>query len=49
MLKEIERHGNCTVIVSEDDVTGEIEISWYDNESPPKLIITDLNEEDDLK
>ena len=40
MLKEIERHDNCTVIICEDDETGEINISWFDNEHPPKLIIT---------
>ena len=38
MLHEIERHDNCTVIICEDDVTGEIDISWYENDNPPMLI-----------
>ena len=46
MLKETERHTNCTVIVLEDDITGEVEVLWYRNDKPPKLIITDLEEED---
>ena len=45
MLKEIERHENCTVIICEDTETGEINISWYDNENPPALIITNLEGE----
>ena len=44
MLKETERHTNCTVIICEDDETGEIDISWFDNENPPALIITGLEE-----
>ena len=47
MLKEIERHTNCTVIICEDDETGEIDISWYDNDRPPAIIIMDLGEEDE--
>lgn len=45
MLIETERHTNCTVIVLEDDVTGRVEVLWYRNDKPPKLIITDLGEE----
>ena len=45
MLREIERHDNCTVIICRDDETGEIDISWYDNDNPPKLIITNLEED----
>lgn len=45
MLREIEIHTNCTVSVCEDDETGEIEISWFDNDHPPALIITDLEED----
>ena len=44
MLIEKERYDNCTVIIDEDDETGEIEISWYRNDKPPKLIITDIEE-----
>lgn len=44
MLKETETHNNCTVIICEDDETGEVDISWFDNNNPPKLIITDLEE-----
>lgn len=40
MLKEIERHENATVIICQDDQTGEIDISWYDNDNPPELIKT---------
>ena len=39
MLKETERHTNCTVIICEDDETGEIDISWFDNENPPMQIV----------
>lgn len=46
MFKEIERHDNCTVIICEDDQTGEIDISWFENEHPPKLMITSLEEEE---
>lgn len=46
MLTEIERHENATVIVCRDDETGEIDISWFDNDNPPKLIITNLEEEE---
>lgn len=46
MLREIERHDNCTVIICRDDETGEIDISWFDNDNPPKLIITNLEEEE---
>lgn len=46
MLIEKEIHRNCTVIICEDDETGEIDISWYRNDKPPKLIMTDLGEED---
>lgn len=42
MLIEKEIYTNCTVIICEDDETGEIDISWYRNDKPPKLIITDL-------
>ena len=45
MLREIEIHTNCTVSVCEDDETGEIEISWFDNENPPARIVT-LEEEE---
>lgn len=45
MLRETERHENCTVIVCIDDITGDVDISWYDNEDPPKLIYTSLGEE----
>ena len=38
MLFEIERHTNCTVIICQDDQTGEIDISWWDNENPPMVI-----------
>ena len=44
MLIEKEIHTDCTVIISEDDETGEIDISWYRNDKPPQLIITDWNE-----
>lgn len=44
MLIEKEIHTDCTVIISEDDKTGEIDISWYRNDRPPKLIITDFEE-----
>ena len=47
MLIEKERHRNCTVIICEDDETGEVDISWYDNEKHPKLIITDMAEDAD--
>lgn len=47
MLIEKEIYTNCTVIISEDDETGEIDISWYRNDKPPKLIMTDLGEEDE--
>ena len=40
MLREIERHDNCTVIICQDDQTGEIDISWFDNDNPPALIVT---------
>ena len=46
MLVEIERHKNATVIICQDDQTGEIDISWYDNDRPPAIIITDLGEEE---
>ena len=46
MLKEIERHENATVIICQDDQTGEIDISWFDNDHPPAIIITDLGEEE---
>ena len=42
MLTEIERHTDCTVIILEDDETGQVEILWHRNDKPPKLIITDL-------
>ena len=45
MLIETERHENATVIICQDDRTGEIDISWFDNENPPALIIT-LEEEE---
>lgn len=45
MLKETEVHHNCTVIICEDDETGEVNIAWYDNDNPPALIITSLSEE----
>ena len=38
MLIETEIHRNCTVIICEDDETGEIDISWFDNEDPPARI-----------
>lgn len=44
MLIEIERHTDCTVIISQDNKTGAIDISWYENSNPPKLIITELEE-----
>ena len=47
MLIEKERHNNCTVIISEDNETGEVDISWYRNDKPPKLIITDMAEDSD--
>lgn len=43
MYKEIERHENCTVIISEDE-NGNIDISWYKNDEPPRLIITDFSQ-----
>lgn len=46
MLIEKETYTDCTVIICEDDETGEIDISWYRNDKPPKLIMTDLGEED---
>ena len=46
MFVETERHTNCTVIVLEDDVTGKVEVLWYRNDKPPKLIMTDLGEEE---
>jgi len=46
MLTEIERHTDCTVIISEDDETGEIDIGWFENSRPPKLILTDMEEEE---
>ena len=46
MLREIEIHTDCTVVICEDDETDEIEISWFDNTNPPKLIITDLEGEE---
>ena len=42
MLTEIERHTDCTVIILEDDETHEVQVLWYRNDKPPKLIITDL-------
>lgn len=45
MLREIERHNNCTVIICRDDKTGQIDISWYDNDHPPVMILT--GEEDE--
>ena len=47
MLVEKEIYTNCTVIISEDNETGEIDIAWYRNDKPPKLIMTDLGEEDE--
>ena len=47
MLREVERHTDCTVIVCVDDKTGEYDISWYENNKPPRLIMTDLGEEDE--
>lgn len=47
MLIEKEIHTDCTVIVCEDDETGEIDISWYENSNPPKLIVTNLEDESD--
>ena len=47
MLRETEIHTNCTVVICEDDETGKIEISWFDNEKPPKLIITSLEGEEE--
>ena len=44
MLVETERYENCTVIINEDDVTGEIVIEWFRNDKPPQFIITDLQE-----
>lgn len=43
MLKEIERCENATVIIYQDDKTGEIEIAWFDNENPPLLIMGEEN------
>ena len=45
MLIETERHTNCTVIICQDTETGEYDISWFDNDNPPALIITDLEED----
>lgn len=39
MLEEIERHENCTVIISKDTKTGKLDVSWYDNEHPPIQLI----------
>ena len=47
MLIEKEIYTDCTVIICEDDETGEIDISWYRNDKPPKLIITELEEEEE--
>ena len=46
MLIEKEVYSDCTVIISEDDETGEVDISWYRNDKPPKLIVTNLGEDD---
>lgn len=39
MLVEVERHENCTVIVSRDTKTGKLDIAWYDNDNPPIQLI----------
>lgn len=39
MLVEKEVHKNCTVIIMQDDKTGKIDISWYDNTKPPILLM----------
>ena len=49
MFEEIKRHEDCTVIICRDSETGDIDIAWYDNKRPPALIITEQEEEDDLK
>lgn len=46
MFVETERHTDCTVIILEDDETAEVEVLWYRNNKPPKLIITDLEGEE---
>lgn len=46
MLRETEVHDNCTVIICEDDVTGEVSIGWYDNENPPAMLYTSLGDEE---
>jgi len=46
MLIEKEIHTDCTVIISEDDTTGEVDIGWFENSRPPKLIITDMEGEE---
>ena len=48
MLIEKEIYTDCTVIICEDDETGAIDISWYRNDKPPKLIITGFEEEEDV-
>ena len=45
MYNEVERHTDCTVIILEDDETHEVEILWYKNSKPPKMIYTDLEDE----
>lgn len=47
MLVEKEIHNNCTVIICEDDETGEVDIGWFRNDKPPKMIMTDMEEEKD--
>lgn len=44
MLVETERYEDCTVIINEDDVTGEIVVEWFRNDKPPQVIVTDWNE-----
>lgn len=48
MLIEKEIYTDCTVVICEDDKTGAIDISWWRNDKPPKLIITGFEEEEDV-
>ena len=45
MLIEVERHTNCTVVICQDDQTGEYEVAWYDNNNPPVMILTGEDDE----
>ena len=48
MLREVEVHHNCTVQILQDDVTGELDIGWWNNETPPDVIMEiNFGEEND--